>query len=103
MRVRWRRIKTKTKGKDKVNQVGCNKLVIESSYNRLIAPPPLNKGTKAIIRITITIHSILQVGQPDRRSHPDNPIHRLTRSENPSTSRSTRMPPGLTLVSFTRT
>ena len=42
------------------SQVGCSKLVIESSYNRLIAPPPLN-SSKAIIRITITIHSILQV------------------------------------------
>ena len=36
--------------------------MIESSYNRLIAPPPLN-STKAIIKITITIHSILQVNQ----------------------------------------
>ena len=43
-------------------QVGCSKLVIESSYNRLIAPPPLN-SSKAIIRITITIHSILQVNK----------------------------------------
>ena len=43
-----------------VVKVGCSKLVIESSYNRLIAPPPLN-SSKAIIRITITIHSILQV------------------------------------------
>ena len=44
------------------NKVGCSKLVIESSYNRLIAPPPLN-SSKAIIRITITIHSILQVNK----------------------------------------
>ena len=43
-----------------LNKVGCSKLVIESSYNRLIAPPPLN-SSKAIIRITITIHTILQV------------------------------------------
>ena len=43
-------------------KVGCSKLVIESSYNRLIAPPPLN-SSKAIIRITITIHSILQVNK----------------------------------------
>ena len=42
--------------------MGCSKLVIESSYNRLIAPPPLN-SSKAIIRITITIHSILQVNR----------------------------------------
>ena len=37
-------------------------MVIESSYNRLIAPPPLN-SSKAIIRITITIHTILQVNK----------------------------------------
>ena len=48
------------------SQVGCSKLVIESSYNRLIAPPPLN-SSKAIIRIPIPIHSILQV---DKDSNP---------------------------------
>ena len=48
------------------NKVGCSKLVIESSYNRLIAPPPLN-SSKAIIRITITIHSILQVDKENLR------------------------------------
>ena len=49
--------------RDKSDEVGCRKVVTESSYSRLIAPPPLGNRSKAVIRITVTIHSILQIDE----------------------------------------
>jgi hypothetical protein len=49
--------------RDKSDEVGCSKVVVDSSYNRLIAPPPLDNQTKAVIGIAITIHSILKIDE----------------------------------------
>ena len=49
--------------RDKSDEVGCSKVVVESSYSRLIAPPPVGDGGKAVVRIGITIHSILKIDE----------------------------------------
>ena len=49
--------------RDKSDEVGCRKLVTESSYSELIAPPPVGNMTKATIKIAITIHAILKINE----------------------------------------
>ena len=49
--------------RDKSDEVGCSKLVVEDSYSRNIAPPPVSNRKKTAIRIAITIHSILQIDE----------------------------------------
>jgi hypothetical protein len=49
--------------RDKSDEVGCSKVVVEASYSKNIAPPPIGNQTKASIRLVITIHSILQIDE----------------------------------------
>ena len=49
--------------RDKSDEVGCSKVVIESSYSRLIAPPPVGNRSRAVVRIAVTIHAILQIDE----------------------------------------
>ena len=49
--------------RDKSDEVGCSKVAIESSYSSIIAPPPMRNNTKAVVRIAITIHSILKISE----------------------------------------
>ena len=49
--------------RDKSDEVGCSKVVLESSYSRLIAPPPAGNSSRAVVRIAVTIHSILQIDE----------------------------------------
>ena len=49
--------------RDKSDELGCRKVAIESSYNKLIAPPPVGNSSKTVVTIGITIHSILQINE----------------------------------------